>query len=368
VKIEFKPLSASLIPACRAFNERLRRHRNAPFFLPEDAPAEREPRPNGIERTHYIGVDETGEARGGVLVMEQRGWFRQETIRLVNVQSPLSEGVADRTYSGVGLRLLQFIESRSPYVYAVGMGNDRNPFARLLRAAGWRLTPVPFQFSVIRASGFLREVAPERGGSVRWLGRLAASSGVGGAAVALWRLAHRRWRLGGYALDPVRSWPDELDAVWERCRARISLSVLRDAQTVSDLHPQPGGRLKAFLLRRRGEIVGWSANVVTRMRSDANFGNLTVGTILDLLASPEHLGALISLTHTALCELGADLIITNQAHEDWRRALRRFGFLGGPTNYLLALSRPLALGLQQGSQALGRVYVSRADGDGRIHL
>ncbi|HLY17341.1 MAG TPA: hypothetical protein VKR61_08955 [Bryobacteraceae bacterium] len=368
MKLEFTPYSASLIPACRAFNERLRRHCNPPFLLPQDAPGTRLVPPGGIAWTQYLAVDGSGAVRGGVLLMDQRGWFQQRAVSLSNIQSPLSEGIADRAYSGVGLQMLKFVTERNPYAYAVGMGSEQNPFARLLLAAGWHVAPVPFQFSVIRAARFLREVAPLRRPRVGWLARLAAGSGIGAAAVAGWRLAHRRSPLRGYSIEPANGWPKELDTVWERCRADLSFSILRDAQTVADLHPESQSRLRPFLLRSGGQIAGWSASRVTAMRDSPIFGNLVVATILDALAPPEHLSALLTLTHAALCGLGADLIVTNQKHERWQQQFRRLGFLSGPSNYLLALSKPLASALRTEPDAFGRVYVSRADGDGRIHL
>ena len=266
---------------------------------------------------------------------------------LVNIQSPLSEGTVDRAYSGVGLQMLKFVTRRSPYAYTVGMGSEQNSFARLLKAAGWRVARAPFQFFVVRATRFLREAPPLRHGGKRWLAQLAASSGLGAAAVSVWRLAHRRMLPRGYSLEPANHWPAAIDAVWEQCRDGLSFSVLRDAQTVADLHPASQSRLKPFLLRWRGEIAGWSANLVTEMHDSPHFGNLVVGTILDLLAPPEHLGALAALTHMALCDFGADLIVTNQTHDRWQRQFRRLGFVSGPSNYLLALSKPLASALRR---------------------
>jgi len=51
MKIEFTPLSAELVPACRAFNERLRRHGEPPFLLPEEAPPHAAPAPEQFRGT-----------------------------------------------------------------------------------------------------------------------------------------------------------------------------------------------------------------------------------------------------------------------------------------------------------------------------
>jgi hypothetical protein len=66
-----------------------------------------------------------------------------------------------------------------------------------------------------------------------------------------------------------------------------------------------------------------------------------------------------------LADMGAELIVTNQMHDGWQAELHRLGFFGGPSNYMLAVSKPVAAALQK---TLTHVHVNRGDGDGRIHL
>jgi hypothetical protein len=248
------------------------------------------------------------------------------------------------------------------------MGSERNPFARLLMAAGWPVTRIPFQFAVIQAARCLREIEPLRRGRKRTFARLAAASGLGAVAAAVWRLTRRRPSLRGYSLESAVRWPDALNAVWDRCRGELDFSVVRDAPAVADLHPDSQPRLKRYLLRSGGEIVGWSVGLVTAMQRNPHFGDLNVGTILDALAPPEHLDALLAHTQDALCGLGADLIVANHTHARWRERLRRLGFLSGPSNYLVAMSQPLASAIRAQPGSSERVYISRGDGDGRLNL
>jgi hypothetical protein len=372
MKIDFVPLSEALVPASRAFNERLRERGAPTFLLPEAAPPPPPPaNPGGIQLTHYVGLDETGAVRGGVLLTEHHGWLNGQVTPMLNIQSPLSEGTVDRAYSGVGLKMLGFITRRNPLAYAVGMGSEQNPFARLLQAAGWSVTRVPFQCAVIRPAPFLREIGPLRHSGRRILARLAAASGLGSVAGAAWRWAHRRTVPPGYSFEAIACWPNELDGeldrVWNECSGSFDFALVRDARAIHDLHPASETRLRRWLLRDRGRLVGWSAGLYTAMEGNPHFGDLRVGTILDALAPPNHLGALLLQTYDALRGLGADLVIVNCTHTLWRERLRRLGFLEFPSNFLLAISKPLAAALQT-KPALGRVYVTRADGDGRIHL
>ena len=366
MKVEFVPFSEELAPACRAFNERLRQGGPPPFLLPEiynPSPAGR-----GIQSTYYVGVDDGGAVRGGVLLMEQAGWLNGQVISLMNIQSPLSEGIVDRAYSGVGLKLLQFLGRRNPYAYAVGMGSEENPFARLLKGAGWKVMRVPFQFAVIRAGRFLREIGPLRRGAKGIVARLAASSGLAAMAGSAWRWSHNHAPRSGYSFDEINSWPSELDTVWKSCRDDFHFALARDACAVQDLHPASQNRLHRYALRSGDELLGWSVGLFTQMRENPYFGNLTVATILDALAPPEHLDALLAYTYGGLRDLGADLIVANYAHDRWRERLRRLGFISGPSNYMLAFSKPLAAALKSQPDGVGHVYVSRADGDGRLNL
>ena len=307
--------------------------------------------------------------RGGVLLMGQRGWLGGQVIPLINIQSPLTEGIIDRRFSGVGLQLLQFLSQRGPYLYAVGMGNERNPFARLLDAAGWQVSRVPFFFSVIHVPRFLREIEPLRCGPQKVMARIAAATGVASMAAGLWNLVHRGPSIRGFSLEVTSRWPAEVVGIWEHCRSHLTFCSLRDQQNLTCLYPPSQERVHKFVLRLRGAVVGWSAGMVSTMRGNRYFGNLTVGTILDGLSALEHLGVLIVLSRCALADLGADLIITNQTDIEWRQHLRSVGFIPGPSNYLMAISKPIVAALSEGTRDTeSRIHVNRGDGDGRLNL
>ena len=366
MKVEFLPLTPALIPACRAFNERI--SGKAPFLLPETAQLADPGSPAGIQRSHHVAVDENGEVRGGVLLAEQRGWLAEHTVPLVNIQSPLTEGAFDRRFLNVSLQMLRFVSQRSPYLYVVGMGGAQSVLARFLAAAGWQVTLAPFLFSVVRASKVLREIRPLQHGPQRAVACLAATTGLGALGSGLWQFAHRTTGLKGYSLEPISYWPGEVDNIWERCRDDLAFSAVRDLSALNDLYPDSHRRLHRFLLFSNGCAVGWSTGIVTAMKNDRYFGNLSVGTILDGLAPPEHLRALLVLSQAELRRLGADLIITNQTHIKWRKELLRLGFLVAPSNYALAVSKSLAAPLQKISGSGSRIHVNRGDGAGRLHL
>jgi len=65
---------------------------------------------------------------------------------------------------------------------------------------------------------------------------------------------------------------------------------------------------------------------------------------------------------------GVDLILSNQSHASWGRALSRAGFVEGPSNYLFVTSEPLTELLNDIDPASKGIHLNRGDGDGPIHL
>ena len=102
------------------------------------------------------------------------------------------------------------------------------------------------------------------------------------------------------------------------------------------------------------------------MQDHKQFGDMRVGTIVDCLAPPESAGAIVRAAASLLERRGVDLIVSNQLHAVWSRALLESGFRTGPSNYLMALSPAFALAA--GGANHDQFHVNRGDGDGPIHL
>jgi hypothetical protein len=115
-------------------------------------------------------------------------------------------------------------------------------------------------------------------------------------------------------------------------------------------------------------VVGWAVLCDTHMQRHPHFGDLRVGTVLDCGARPGYEAAVARVAGRRLEEDGAELVITNQGHATWVAAFRRAGFFTGPSNYVLALSRPLADLVSAQADGFQRIHATRGDADGRIHL
>jgi hypothetical protein len=132
---------------------------------------------------------------------------------------------------------------------------------------------------------------------------------------------------------------------------------MRDAETLDELYPAGDPR---FLRVRAGG--GWALVLDTQMAGHKQFGDLRVGTIVDGLAAPESVGAVVRAAASLLEQRGVDLIVSNQSHPAWVRGLVEAGFRAGPSNYLVALSPEFA------KTAGSDFHFNRGDGDGPIHL
>ncbi len=352
-----------------AFNQRMRACGQNVFLLTEYPPG-MEPDDAAIRNRYYVARD-AGSVRGGLLLATYPAWFGAATeVDVVNCREPLSEGIIDPAYRLLGLRLLKFMEQQGPRLFALGMGSEQNAFPRFLKAAKWRLSPVPFLFRVARAGAFLREVrllqtSPAR----RLLARLGAATGAGqlGFTALQFRAAGAALASRGMTVTPVAEWGSWVDGLWERCRAEISFSVRRDLRTVRELYPLDG-RSRGFCVSRNGQPVGWVAAQLSQMKDHKYFGNLRVATLLDGMALPDAMREVVSQVSGALVQEGAELLVTNQSHTAWVRAFRSAGYLAGPSNYILALSKQLAAEIAEQPEGLARMHFTRGDGDGRGHL
>lgn len=355
--------------AARAFNQRLRSHDLTEFLLAESPPTQEAA--DAAIRNHYYLVQEDSEVRGGLLLAAFPASFGDGgNVDVLNAREPLSEALIDPKFALLGLRILKFMERQGSYLFALGMGSESRPFPRLLKSAGWTLSQVPFLFRVVRARRFLLELQTLRTSPARrMLGAAAALTGAGKAAftVMQFRAGISAMSLGNLSIEPVQTWGGWVDDLWAACRSDYSFAVTRDLRTVRELHPLDG-RDRGYLLRRQGSPVGWMSARLTRMQGHKQFGDLCVATLLDGVALQDALPGAVTLVSRVLAREGADLLVTNQSHVRWVDAFRAAGYLRGPSNYILALSRQLTAGVAAQPGGAAKIHFTRGDSDGRGHL
>lgn len=337
--IQIAPYGPNRVEAVRRFNRRVAA---TGFAFPERPAA-----------ACTLAV-EGDEVRGAYLLYPQRFLIRGEPVEVAHYRLPLSEGSVNRAYVGIGLQLLRHALERQVRLYALGMGGSHQPLPRMLAAAGWSLTDVPFYFKIVHPHRFLRGIRALRSSAPRRFALdLAAWTGAGWLVT---RLLQRRVRGGG--LEVVEGFGAWADVLWNESSSGYGGLAWRDARTLDERYGD------ARFHRLRVAASGWAVVLDTPMREDRYFGDLRVGTLVDALAVPGRAVEVVQAATAYLERRGVDVVISNQLHRAWGDALRRAGCRRGPSNFVFAASPRLAELAGDASD----LHVNRGDGDGPIHL
>ncbi len=351
MRIAIVPYAREHCEAVQRFNTRVGA---SAFLFPDEPPAAGE--------EAYVAVA-GGEVRGGYILRRQCFWIAGQMRQVAHYRSPLSEGIANKAYAGIGPQLLRSALQAEPLLYALGMGGVGQPLPRMLNVMGWSVHAVPFYARVLRPQRFLREIRALRTGAVRAAALEAARlTGAGWIGIRALQWFGGKPRPNGThpdLLDGFGAWADRL---WDEVKPRYALAAVRSSAVLNGLYGD--GR---FLRVRAGDA-GWAVMLDTQMRDHKQFGNLRVGTIVDCLAAPEDAGVVVNTAARVLEERGVDVIVSNQAHAGWGDALKAAGFLTGPTNFVFAASKGMA-GLVAPFETTAKdMHINRGDGDGPIHL
>jgi hypothetical protein len=342
--------------AVRAFNERVMRSGvKIPFLLSESVSGTA-----ALDTRPWLLMDGR-DVRGGVLVTRHRAVVAGVEREVVNLQSPITEAVADKRYGSLSIWLFRELERRFTYVYAVGMGGTDRPMPRLLRAMKWQVGLSAFRFMPLAPGRVAARIDALRARIPRPLRPVVYAAGS--CAGPLVRSSLRV--LGGRSLAEVQPGKDASASVaysWGGFSKGIRFGIVRDAAAASELYVASDGE-RVF---RAIECPACVAVVRTRaLPHTSPFRDLTVATVLELMAPDAT--RLMQLSRRLLGQLSrgsADIAIINTTHADTVAALDSTGWLQGPSNYVVALSPPFA----DAGVTLDASYVTRTDGDGRLNL
>lgn len=347
-------------PAVARFNQRMA-DGNAPadFDIPQRAVSY----PDVLPRAEaWLAVDD-GEVRGGMIILMHDGFLNDgsggRTEIVANFQSPLSEGIIDPKYTMISIQMIRSALKRFPHAYVVGMGHADRPVARLLKAAGWNVRPVPFFFRILKSRAALTQLKPlQRKTALRIASVLAAYTGAG--AVALGVVQRKHPNVKGFSTSEIKSDSND-DAAWASVEKRISFGIVRDSQTLGRyLIPE----MRRFAVHRDAAYRGWFSIIVARMRNHSYFGNLTVGTLCDIVSvDSENTAAFVELAVREARAAGCDMVVSNQLSTEAQNAMRDAGFVSYTSNYLFASSKALSAVVSDAT-----AFVTRQDGDGLVNL
>ena len=366
--IVIRRYGAEHIPAVRGFNRRLLEG-GAPSHLqfPEHPVPRWLPGAAGdrIYNEFFLALDGE-EVRGTYGMKHQEFAFGGRDVRSVGLyHHPFSEGIVNKAYNTVAIHMTREALRYQPLLYALGMGGYDQPLPKMLKLLGWSDCLVPFYFRAVHPARFLRHLEMAR--SNRWrrlLMDIGAFSGAGWIALraAQGWAARRRPRPEAVRVEEVADFGDWADALWEKHGARYAMSAVRDGGSLRILFPPANQKFVRLRISRGGFVVGWA--VVSDAKKNPKYGEMKVGTVLDGFAAPEEAFAVVRAATDALEARGVDLIVSNQSHIAWCRALENAGFLKGPSNFVFAASKKVAELLQPFQENQFMIHFNRADGDG----
>lgn len=368
MSLVIEPYLPHHVAGVRAFNERLLKA-GVEFQFPDSPISKPFPPSDGavLWQDLFVAID-GAIVRGGYILKSESFFAKSGEAKLGNYQLPLSEGIIDKTQALVGVRLLWDAVARNPWLYCLGMGGTERPLPRMLARLGWRVEPVPFYFRVANARRFLRDIRFLRDRKSRAaLLDLACFSGAGSlgrAAWDAWSRARRTSQPPGLVAREVKSFGSEVDELFERACPSYSGVADRRSAALALKFPTSDTRFRRLLLEQGGKLKGWALLTCSDLESHKQFGDMRLGCLADNFALPGFESALVRAAYAHLLREGVDLVVSNQSHARWTKALRSEGFLSGPSNFALARSPQFV----EASGELTDLHFTRGDGDGPIHL
>lgn len=221
---------------------------------------------------------------------------------------------------------------------------------------------VPFFYFVVDGAKLLRNLFTFK--RTRLLAEVANAASylyVPGKLLAL-----RHWRLRPsvslFRVDAWQRFPSDADLVWKNVLRQHPLIFERSTQYLNWRYFGPCyERLGVFFENR---MLGWVVCKTSQMKGNKYFGNLKVGTIIDLLVDPDNANDVQAILCAGLDRLvsrGADLIVTNLSDRRLARAACRLGFAAGPSNFHFFTKNLPKLDIEECHLTRGD-----SDGDGRL--
>jgi hypothetical protein len=368
--LEIIPYTRDWIGSVRQFNDRLvASGLESDLRFPEDPGQQFSIKPNGtLHQEHHLVV-EGATVRGAYLLTHERWIVGGQTRHVCHFRLPVSEGLINRQYKGVGSSMLQHALQKNTLLYSLGMGSLDRPLPCMLNSRNWSLATTSFYFRCPRPGRVLHELVCLRAYSV-WNFALDAGGGGGVGSFLISGTQHLRMRRPAKAFNVsvVRDFGNEVDEIQERARDAYALLPCRDSEILRLRYPASDSRFFRLVVDFGSGPCGWAVVLATSMHEHKQFGDLRVGTIVDCLAVPGDEGYVIHAASRFLEEQEVDLIVSNQSHRNWRRAFEHAGFFSGTSNYIFAASPQLSRLLEPFASNFPLSHLTRGNGAGPIHL
>jgi len=162
----------------------------------------------------------------------------------------------------------------------------------------------------------------------------------------------------------VDRFDEATDEFWNRVSGHYRFAAVRTAAALNLLYPPDDPRYRRILVNVNSRTAGWVVLLAQPLSENKYFGNMRAGVIADYMAAPADMLPVMVGAGRELDKMGLDISLANTLHPAAIDALRRAGYLSGPTNYGFGLSKPLAALMTPIDQSMRQVHLTRGDGDG----
>lgn len=354
-------------PEIRAFNARLASAGSSWRFYEEAMPdwlAAGEGAP--AWREYFLAEDDKdGAVRGGFVLKQQAFMLHRRPVVVGNVQGPVSEGIISRRFAALGAVMMKHALARQPLQIGWGASPQK---AQLLAQAGWTGFKFPLLLHVVRKGKFLRQSSLFKGRPDldRYVKALAAT-GLAQAGLGVLQGGLALPSLGAAKANAVEepdfgAWADD---VWDQALAQYSLVAVRDRAALSCVMPRGAWPDVAPLrVEQDGRTLGWAAVRIRQAQGDAMFGDLLMGSVVDMLSLPGREQAVAAAAAAYLRRRGVDMIGAAASHPRWVRAFRDAGFVPLNNRRHFAMSPALMDAAGEGDALVSGLHMTLIDGDG----
>jgi hypothetical protein len=325
----------------------------------------------------YIAKDKDGEVRGGYYFKNQEYYLNKETIEIVFMQLPLSEGIINKNYKQVGPMIFEDMEERRNLVFVLGMGGFQYPLPKRLKKNGWFMYLVPFYFFINKPNAFLNDFeylnTIKKSFSkkiliniVKVLGLLHVFAFLSATYTAIYKLLKYK-KYNGVNVEIIEEFSAFTDELWEKNKFFYSIIAKRDQHVLNQLYPKTSNKFHKLKITKKGVCIGWVVLLCTKMENDKYFGNLKLGTLIDAFSKPDDAELLINQSVRYLKKINADLIVVNHTNISWGNHFKKNGFIKGPSNFIFGISKRIKE-YYKDKIDFETSFLMRGDGDGPINL
>ena len=241
-----------------------------------------------------------------------------------------------------------------------GVDSQVGKLYRALRFDYWG--EVPFLYLALNGSNLLRNlVIFKKSRTISLASTVASHLFVPGKII---EMRHRRATKSDphIRIERWRTFPQAAGDLWAQLINTFTLVFDRSTEYLNWRYAEPC--YQRVGLFRNDQLVGWIVWKLTAMNDNTYFGNLRVGTVVDLLADPgkpADVEALLGVAVRGLAAGRADVIVTNLSDRRFVSCARVAGFRAGPSNYHFFSKNLPALKIDD-------CHLTRGDSDGDRRL